>query len=383
VRASSPYNPQRDGRGGIEDGCSTCFTLLDLYHARLTLEAAHRDFVRKAAPWTQLRLKRAKPPSVDEDHKEQACQDDYSRGEPLPSPAPLRPQERHLTGDSMNRTESIVRNMLGAIEAPLYDVGVLSSRGMLPGLDGIPASAVLERLPLLKYRNARGSHIYIRPSGEHCFTVLDDLDEASIARLSADGFDPCAVVETSSGNFQAWPKHATLFPKLLGTFAAQTLASRYGADPSAADWRRFGRLPGFTNCKPKYRKPDGLFPFVRLKAHAGEQYIKAEAFEQEITQLYQAREQEREARRELASLSPQRGRRSSPSLERFRTSAKYQDRPAAADIAFCVAAIADGMIEEQIERALEDDYLSRDPSRSKRAAYIRRTIEKARRWAER
>src|SRR5712671_6929241 len=44
------------------------------------------------------------------------------------------------------------------------------------------------------------------------------------------------------------------FPKLLGTFAAQTLAERYDADPSAADWRRFGRLPGFTNCKPKYKK---------------------------------------------------------------------------------------------------------------------------------
>jgi hypothetical protein len=29
----------------------------------------------------------------------------------------------------------------------------------------------------------------------------------------------------------------------------------------------------------------------------------------------------------------------------------------------------------QIERALEDDYLSRDPSISKRAAYIRRTME--------
>jgi hypothetical protein len=35
------------------------------------------------------------------------------------------------------------------------------------------------------------------------------------------------------------------------------LAGRYDADPSAADWRRFGRLPGFTNCKPKYRKADG------------------------------------------------------------------------------------------------------------------------------
>ncbi len=284
----------------------------------------------------------------------------------------------------MDRTESIVRNMLGAIEAPLYDVGVLSDRGMLPGLDGIAASAVLERLPLLKYRNARGSHIYIRPSGEHRFTVLDDLDETSLSKLSADGFNPCAIVETSAGNFQAWLKHATLFPKLLGTFAAQTLAARYGADPSAADWRRFGRLPGFTNCKPKYRKPDGFFPFVRLKSYTGEQYPLAETFEREITQLYEAREKEREVRRQLASHSPRRGPRSSSlSLERFRTSAKYQDRPAAADIAFCVAAITDGMSEDRIERSLEDDYLSRDPSPSRRAAYIQRTIEKARRWAER
>ena len=72
-----------------------------------------------------------------------------------------------------------------------------------------------------------------------------------------------------------------------------------------------------------------------------------------------------------------------PSLERFRTSSKYQDRPAAADIAFCVAALADGTTEDRVEHALEDDYLSHDPSPPKRAAYIRRTIEKARRWAER
>ena len=41
------------------------------------------------------------------------------------------------------------------------------------------------------------------------------------------------------------------------------------------------------------------------------------------------------------------------------------------------------MTENRIERAHEDDYLSRDPSISKPAAYIRRTMEKARRWAER
>ena len=45
----------------------------------------------------------------------------------------------------MDRTEQTVSHMLAAIEAPLYDVGVLSSRGMLPGLDAIPASAVLEK----------------------------------------------------------------------------------------------------------------------------------------------------------------------------------------------------------------------------------------------
>ena len=85
-----------------------------------------------------------------------------------------------------------------------------------------------------------------------------------------------------------------------------------------------------------------------------------------------------------ASLSPHRGPRlSNLSLEQFRTSAKSPDRPADADIAFCVAAYANGMTEDRIERALEDDYLSRDPSTSKRAAYIRRTMEKARRWVER
>ena len=118
--------------------------------------------------------------------------------------------------------------------------------------------------------------------------------------------------------------------------------------------------------------------------HSGQQYPMAQAFEQEITTLYEARELKHEARRLESSLSPQRGPRlSNLSLERFRTSIKYQDRPAAADIAFCVAAYANGMTEDRIGCALEDDYLSRDPSPSKRAAYIRRTMDKARRWAER
>ena len=87
---------------------------------------------------------------------------------------------------------------------------------------------VLDRLSLLKYRNVRGSHIYIRLSREHRFTALDDLNEVSLAKLPADGFKPCAVVETSAGNFQAWLKHAIVFPKLIGTFVAQTFTGFYG-----------------------------------------------------------------------------------------------------------------------------------------------------------
>ena len=145
-----------------------------------------------------------------------------------------------------------------------------------------------------------------------------------------------------------------------------------------------GGFPALRTANPNTESSDGLFPFVRLHSHSGQQYPMAEAFEQEITTLYEAREQEHEARRLQSSLSPRRGPRlSNLSLERFRSSTKYQDRPAAADIAFCVAAFANGMTEDRIGCALEDDYLSRDPSPTKRAAYIRRTMEKARRWAER
>jgi hypothetical protein len=49
------YNPERDGRGGIKGGCSACFSLYNLQQARFTLDAAHRDFLKKAVPWCDAR----------------------------------------------------------------------------------------------------------------------------------------------------------------------------------------------------------------------------------------------------------------------------------------------------------------------------------------
>lgn len=62
---------------------------------------------------------------------------------------------------------------------------------------------------------------------------------------------------------------------------------------------------------------------------------------------------------------------------------KYTDRLTAADIAFCVAGYGRSIDAAAIEQALTDDYLSRNPSPSTRAAYIRQTMAKAREWAAR
>ncbi len=277
--------------------------------------------------------------------------------------------------------------MLGAVDAPKYDIGVLSNRGMLPGLSSLAIEQVISRLPLLKSHNARGAHIYIRPSGEHRFTVLDDLAQDALDKMAVDSYEPCAVVETSAGNFQVWLKHDDVYPTGLSTFIAKSLAEQYQGDLSAADWRRFGRLPGFTNCKPKYRRPDGLFPFVLLRTATGQPYSRAPLLRLEMTKQYQLREHERERRiaefRQATLSDPRGGRFSHLSLERFRLSPKYAGRPASADIAFCVAAYSLGMPEDDVASTLAADYLSRDPNPRRKAAYLERTLAKARAWAQR
>jgi hypothetical protein len=244
----------------------------------------------------------------------------------------------------------------------------------------------LAKTKFLKSQNARGAHIYIRASGQHSLTVLDDLAQDSVVRLSADGFEPCAVVETSPGNFQAWLKHHRIYETAISTFIAQELARRYQADPSAADWRRFGRLPGFTNCKPKHRQANGLFPFVLLRGCSGRPFTRAEAFGLEMTSRYQLQQALNrrmiERRVEQQNRFTHTGARySNLSVERFRALPRYRDRPAAADMAFCISALSLDMPEDAIMRALETDYLSRDPNPSRRTAYITRTLSKARSWA--
>ena len=279
----------------------------------------------------------------------------------------------------MDRTEATLRKLFAALPALGYDLGILTDAGM-NRLESVPASRVLRMLPYLKYRNAHGAHIYMRPTGESPYTLLDDLTSATLSQLAAEGYGPAAVVETSPGSFQAWLRHPQPLSRELGTLAAKTLAEQFAADSSAADWRRFGRAPGFTNRKPQHRNARGLYPFAKLRSASGQSFEAHASFHTQLLAEQLRIEGERAAARLHFAAHPPRFA-ATLSLLRFRTSPRYAGRPAAADMAFSIAASAQGWAEADIAAALAANYLSRDINKVRQNAYIRRTVSKALRWA--
>ena len=170
-----------------------------------------------------------------------------------------------------------VQLQLQAMGASRYELGVrvppeqirgwqiADEPAQRPRRQGLTNGEVFEKLDWFAAENAKGHHIYIRPSGLSQLTLIDDLTRKSLETLLDTGYTPACVVETSPGNFQAWLKHAWTLTAQEGTVAAKILAERFGGDPNSADWRHFGRLAGFTNPKPQYRLPNGLFPYSQLK----------------------------------------------------------------------------------------------------------------------
>lgn len=279
----------------------------------------------------------------------------------------------------MNRTADQLRRFLAALPASGYDLGILGERGMYR-LEAITADRILRMLPYLKHRNANGAHIYLRPTGESAYTLLDDLTAATLPRLSAEGFAPAAVVETSPDSFQAWIRHTQPLSKELGTLAAKLLAAQFRTDTSAADWRRFGRAPGFTNRKPQHRDAQGCYPFARLHTDNGQPFPSATTFHAHLLASHRQVEVQRTA--SCLRFAGQPHRFAAPlTLTRFRAGPRYAGRPAAADMAFSICAYAYGWSESDIAAALTRDYLSSDTNPARQTAYIRRTLAKAMRWA--
>jgi hypothetical protein len=83
--------------------------------------------------------------------------------------------------------------------------------------------------------------------------------------MRANGHQPCVVLQTSPGHFQAWIQvSAVCLEPAVATVIAKQLAHIYGGDLASADWRHLGRLAGFTNLKPLRRQGNGYAPWVQL-----------------------------------------------------------------------------------------------------------------------
>ena len=169
---------------------------------------------------------------------------------------------------------AILRRQLAAMPCRLYEVRLIhsGSRKPYPGVRQWSASQLSDpaTVGFLRIRNREGYDVYFRPyaADHNAGYILLDLDDPApgiLDRLRAQGHEPCVVVESSPGRWQAWIRVSTesLLPA-LATVMAKWLAQIYAADRASADWRHLGRLTGFTNRKPQRCGADGLAPWVKL-----------------------------------------------------------------------------------------------------------------------
>lgn len=285
-----------------------------------------------------------------------------------------------------NATTEAVRRQVDAMGADVFEVGLFKPDAVASEALMIPRvwdrDALARSIPWLRYQNREGRNIYVRPSGEHDLTLIDDLSGEAVAQMKASGFTPALVVETSTRNFQAWLKHPRKLDRALGTSVARALAGQFGGDQGAADWRHYGRLAGFVNRKLKYRDDaSGLYPFVRLHESDGLVYPAAEAFLSTICRTLDAERQRRSHRaddgqRQVAITDDR-------SIDNFRGDPKYDGDGKRADLAYAVYALVRGRSEIEVEAAIRSRDLSHKGNERRQNDYVERTIRKAAATAER
>jgi RepB DNA-primase from phage plasmid len=167
-----------------------------------------------------------------------------------------------------------IRRQLAAMPHDLYLVRLIhhATRAAFPG-ERLWTAAQLSQgstVRFLRIRNREGCDVYVQPyaGGRNAGYVLLDLDHTDVATLElmqANGHQPCVVLQTSPGHFQAWIRVSAVgLEPAVATVIARQLAHIYGGDLASADWRHLGRLAGFTNQKPRRRQGNGYSPWVQL-----------------------------------------------------------------------------------------------------------------------
>ena len=86
-----------------------------------------------------------------------------------------------------DKTYEAVERQLTAMGADLFEIGALQrgdgGKPQFMLLRVCDQERVIYAIPWLKYQNWHESHIYVRPKGESCLTLIDDLKLSAVTRL--------------------------------------------------------------------------------------------------------------------------------------------------------------------------------------------------------
>src|SRR5215469_8177307 len=171
-------------------------------------------------------------------------------------------------------TSQAIRRQLAAMPCELYLVRLIQNltKRPFPGERLWTATQLsnLATIRFLRARNREGCDVYLHPYAEdrNAGYILIDLDQADpgvLAAMRGNGHEPCVVLQTSPGHWQAWVHvSSTPLEPALATAVGQHLAQLYGGDRASTDWRHLGRLAGFTNQKPQRRQGNSYPPWVKV-----------------------------------------------------------------------------------------------------------------------
>ena len=161
-------------------------------------------------------------------------------------------------------TTQAVQSQLVALGAERYEV-LLSRRYDQNKFERITrrwsSDELLHSIPWLRYQNAQGFDIMLRPEKNQGYVVLDQLSSRQVERLRADGLNPSLVLNTHRNSYQAW---VWLSSEPLPNTEAWASAQFMAQSVQGSAYRgQYGRLAGFTN--QRVWQPEGqTAPFVRV-----------------------------------------------------------------------------------------------------------------------
>lgn len=229
-------------------------------------------------------------------------------------------------------TSQAIRRQLAAMPCELYLVRLIHnpSKRPFPGERLWTATQLtnLATIRFLRVRNREGCDVYIHPYAQdrnagYILIDLDDADPSALSAMRANGHEPCVVLQSSPGHWQAWVHvSSTPLEPAHATAVGRHLAHLYGGDRASTDWRHLGRLAGFTNQKPHRRRRNGP-PWVKILYAAAGLASRAERLLQ--TARDQVTSDDSTVRADIQSISPMTWQPMSPTrLSGAQATAIYQ-----------------------------------------------------------